>query len=932
MTLRTLARAVLTLLCAVATGTVPAAQGPAPENLPTIAFEKYTLDNGLDVILSVDDSLPLVAVNLWYHVGPANETEGRTGFAHLFEHMMFQGSAHVPPDAHFPLLQSVGATGINGTTDYDRTNYFETVPSNQLELALWLESDRMGYLLEVVDQPALSNQQDVVRNERRQRLENTPYGMAGEALVQTLLPDGHPYYGAVIGSHRDIQAARLEDVQDFFRQYYAPSNASLAIVGDIDVDETKALVEQYFGTLRRGPEVPTVEIGTPPITVERRRVVPVRAELPRVYMGWLTAPIFELGDAEAEVAAEILGGGRSSRLYKALVYDQQIAQDVTVFQESLTLGSMFQLIATARPGVSADELEAAVDSVLDLFLQTPPTPQEVERAVNTIETGLVRRLETLGGFGGVADRLNMYNHHLGDPGYLSRDIVRYREVTPNGVLAFTRQRLQPSMRAVVHAVPGEPEPFDDPPVPPITASQLEILPEGVNDPAPWRDGIPEGGPVLAFSLPTPEVAQLLNGLTLIVAEDRSVPIVSAQLVVATGSDANPLDRPGLANLLGGMLDEGTSSRTALEIADEVAGLGATLGTATNMDGTTISGRSLAQQFGALLDVLADITLRPAFPEQELERQRASRLAQLVQQRDNPGSVAGKALAASLYGTSHPYGFTETGTEASIAAITRDDLVAFWERNFVPGNAVLVVAGDISLDELRPLAEEAFGAWAGDAPVPPVLGDPETTDARVVIADMPGAAQTTLMVGRVGPPRSTEDFEAIAVANLALGGSFASRINLNLREENGYTYGARSVFAFRKGPGPFYVSTAVRTDVTTPAVEEIFSELREVATRPIEGDELQRAVDTLVLSLPGNFETSAGVAGRYATVWVNNLGLDYYRNYAARIRAVDAGAVVDVVERYLAPGDMVVIAVGDRAAIEEGLAAFDLGPIEVFEQP
>jgi len=447
----TLALVGLTILIAPNRGA-----GRSSSDIPQIAFEKYTLPNGLDVILSQDRRIPMVAVNLWYHVGPANEEPGRTGFAHLFEHMMFQSSKHVPPDSHFKLLEAAGASDINGTTDFDRTNYFQTVPANQLELALWLESDRMGYLLEKVDQPALSNQQDVVRNERRQSVENQPYGLAEETLVQSLFPQGHPYYGNVIGSHEDIQAVKLGDVQRFFRQYYSPNNASVAIVGDFDPTQAKALVEKYFGTLKRGPDVPAINAETPKITSERRTVVRARVELPRVYMAWLTSPILKPGDADADLASNILGGGRSSRLYKKLVYEKQIAQSVSAQQYSLILGSIFQIEATARPGHTAEELEKAIDEELAAFRATPPDPREVEQARNTIETNIIGGLETLGGFGGVADRLNSYNHYLGTPDYLAKDIERYRTASGESIQAFARDQLVASARVVLHAVPGEP--------------------------------------------------------------------------------------------------------------------------------------------------------------------------------------------------------------------------------------------------------------------------------------------------------------------------------------------------------------------------------------------------------------------------------------------------------------------------------------------
>jgi zinc protease len=351
---------VLTVALAACSTAAPPASPPSSD-IPKIAFEKFTLPNGLEVIFSEDHRLPLVAVNLWYHVGPANEDPGRTGFAHLFEHMMFQGSKHVPGDGHFKTLEGAGGSDANGTTDFDRTNYFQTMPADKLELALWLESDRMGYLLDDLDQGKLSNQQDVVRNERRQSVENTPYGIVEEALFHQLFPKNHPYYASVIGSHADIQAAKLEDVKNFVKLYYAPNNASLVIVGDFDPAAAKAMVQKYFGSLKRGQPVPKPAVQTPPITSERRQVVPDRVELPRVYMAWITSPIFKPGDADADIAATILGTGRSSRLYKTLVYEQQIAQQVSVQQYSLLLGSVFQVQGTARPGHTAEELEKSID-------------------------------------------------------------------------------------------------------------------------------------------------------------------------------------------------------------------------------------------------------------------------------------------------------------------------------------------------------------------------------------------------------------------------------------------------------------------------------------------------------------------------------------------------------------------------------------------
>ncbi len=431
----------------VATSTLAADVAPIP-------FEKVVLEsNGLEVIYSQNQALPLVSVNIWYRAGPRNEPPGRTGFAHLFEHLMFQGSAHVGDDQHFRLLETAGASMINGTTDYDRTNYFATVPSNQLELLLWLESDRMGFLLDTLTQEKLDNQRQVVMNERRQSIDNAPYGPSSERLVQLLFPADHPYYGYVIGSMSDLEAASLDDVRGFFTRYYAPANATLVIAGDFDPTTTRALVERYFGSLPRRPAPEPRTVTTPPLAGEKRVEVGEPVTLPRVQMGWLTPPYFAPGDADADLLAAILGHGRASRLYRRLVYELQLAQDVDAAQESLALASIFTVTVVGRPGVAPERLAQEVDAVLAELRTTPPTEREIERVRNTVLTGTLTTLQYLGGFGGVADRLNTYNHYLGDPGALARDLERYRAVTGATLLAFARDHLRADARAVVTTVP-----------------------------------------------------------------------------------------------------------------------------------------------------------------------------------------------------------------------------------------------------------------------------------------------------------------------------------------------------------------------------------------------------------------------------------------------------------------------------------------------
>jgi zinc protease len=906
----------------------PPTQAPAAaSDIPKIAFEKYTLPNGLEVILSEDHRLPMVAVNLWYHVGPANEVAGRTGFAHIFEHMMFQASKHVPQDSYFKILEGAGASDINGTTDFDRTNYFETLPSNELELALWMESDRMGYLLDVVDQASLANQQDVIRNERRQSIENQPYGIVQEAMFHQLFPKGHPYYADVMGSHADIQAATLEDVKNFFKTYYAPNNASLAIVGDIDKGEVRKLVEKYFGPLKRGLDVPKINVTTPPITAERRVVVKDRVELPKVYMAWITSPIYKPGDADADVISYILGGGKSSRLYKKLVYEKQIAQDVSATQYSLMLGSVFSIDVTARPGHKPEEMEAAINEELEALRRDGPTQAEVDRARNQIETQIVGGLETLGGFGGVADRLNAYNHYLGTPDYLAQDIERYRAATPASVKQFAQDQLAPTARVVVYGVSGEPDLGPEVPKPKVQ-SKPGTGTESVNTDEPWRSEQPKAGPAKPLSVAAPESFTLPNGLTVILSERPGLPIVSAILVVRSGSDANPVAKPGLANFTASMLDEGTATRSALQLADDVAQLGASLSTGSSMDIMRIGARSLSKNFPATLDLVADVTLHPAMPPEEIDRQRGQRLADLAQQRDDPYSVATTALRAALYGHNHPYGYMEIGTEAAIKATTREDLVGFWRQTFVPGNAALVVAGNITQADLRTLAEKAFAAWLTGTPVAPTLGAPSTTAARVVIVDKPGAAQSQLRVTQIGVPRSTPDYPAIEVMNMALGGLFSSRINLNLREEHGYTYGAGSGFTYRRFGGAFAASTGVQTAVTAPAVAEILKEIRRTIDAPLTAGELTLAKDAIIRSMPGMFETSPQVVNSLATTYVYDLGLDYYTKYPAQVAAVTAETAQAAARAHLDMNKLIVVAVGDRKKIEPELAKLKLGAIEI----
>jgi zinc protease len=898
----------------------------APLQVPELKFQRYKLANGLEVILSEDHRLPLLSVNLWYHVGAVNESAGRTGFAHLFEHMMFEGSKHIPGSSHAHYLEAAGASDFNGTTSFDRTNYYETLPSNQLELALWLESDRMGYLPDKLDQANLSNQQDVVRNERRQSDENAPYGIVQEAVYHQLFPKEHPYYPMVIGSHADIQAAKLEDVRNFFKLYYTPNNASLAIVGDFDPAKARELVEKYFGPLKSGPEVPRVKVTTPPITAERRVVVQDNVQLPRVYLAWLTSPIFKPGDAEADIAAETLGGGKSSRLYKKLVYEKQLALDVEASQQSLTLSSVFQIQATARPGVKPEDLEKAINDELETFRASGPTHEEMQRAKNGIETRTISGLEILNG---VADLLNSYNHYLGTPDFLGADIARYENATRESVQAFAQEQLSPKQRVVVIGIPGKQDLGPEVATPKSEAKDtMKAGGEPVNTDAPWREKPPAAGPAVALRLPVPVQFKLSNGLSVLYNERPGLPLVAASLVFRRGSGANPIADPGLASFTARMLQQGTTTRSALEIADRAADLGTTIGSRATIDSSRVGTESLTRNFPEVLELLADVALHPTFPQSEIDRVRSERQAALVQEKDEPFAVATRVYSMALYGPKYSYGYPEIGTADSLKGVNRDALLRFWQQNYLPSDAALIVTGDMTIGELKPLLERQFAQWKGGTAPAPEMGSPQASGARLILVDRPDAPQTTLLFFSLGPARSTPDYPQLEIMNAELGGLFSSRINMNLREEHGYTYGAGSFFSYHIAPGPFIIYSDVRTDATAPATTEVFKELRRMRDTLMTQEELKAAKDSIAQSLPGRFEHAAETVGTFAEIYVYDLPLDYFSLLPDRLYAVTAEQAQAVAQKYIQLDKTTVLAVGDRSKIEAGMRKLDLGVTEI----
>ena len=940
---------------------ISSAPASTPPGIPAIPFQKYELPNGLQVVLHVDHGTPIVCTNVWYHVGSKNERPGRTGFAHLFEHMMFQGSKHFDRNYITPLQQAGGR--LNGSTTQDRTNYWETVPSNYLDLALWMESDRMGFLLPAMTQAKLDNQRSVVENERRQSFENRPYGLCYETYLAALYPSDHPYSWPTIGSMVDLDKASREDVAEFFRRYYHPSNASLCIAGDFDAEQAKRLVAKYFGPLPAGPKVEKLPPMPTELREEKRIKMIDRVGLPRIYLVWPTVRMLDDDEPVLDVLADLLAGGKTSRLEKVLVRQRQIAQAVRAEQDSEEIAGSLAIQATARPGHTTAELEAAILEEVRRLQQSPPSAEEITRAVNRRQAQLIHSLESIGGFGGRADQLNMYNVMAGDPGYLSKDFARYVQVTPEQVQKAAQKYLTAG-RVVVEVQKG-PQRRTTPDT--LAAAEQvreklakalgagkgdrRLLPERPSGcfaqkaPAPFsgeeppedhdRRTLPKPGPAPRFAVPPVRRTRLSNGLELLVIEKHVLPTVALNLVLRGGRSADPPQKSGLTSLLSTVWDEGTSHRTADQIAGQLAGLGASLSITAGWDTSTARLFTLKQHLSEALDIYADVLRNPVFPQQEFSRGKSKALARLVQLRDDPLVLSQLATAAMLYGPQHPYGRSPYGTRSSLASISRGDLEAAYRLRVRPEEATLIAAGDVTSEELVPALEAALGGWkATGESVPATLpGRPAEKPTRIVLVDKPGAAQSVIAVSRIGAERKSPDFYALTVMNSIFGGQFSSRLNLNLREAKGYTYGAHSMFEWRiPQPGPFLATASVHTAVTAPALAEILKEFQGMAgARAVTADELAFSQAWLTRGYPAYFETSDLLAGQWQTVVEHRLPDDYFNTYIPRISQVTAGDVLRVARQYLDPAHLTIVVVADRSKVEAALRELPVGKsLEVLQ--
>ena len=897
----------------------------APIQLPEIRFTREPLANGLTVILHEDRRVPLVNVNLWYHVGSKDEARGRSGFAHLFEHLMFMGTGRVPTGEFDRLIEGGGGSN-NASTSQDRTNYYEEGPSHLLPLFLYLEADRMESFGHAIDREKLDTQRRVVQNERRQSYENRPYGRAFLEKGPLLYPEGHPYREPVIGSHGDLENATVQDVRDFFARFYVPANASLVIAGDFESGPTLARVKEYFGKLPAGEAAKPPSAS--PVVLDKvvRKTFTDRVQLPRVGFVYHSPAVYAPGDADLDIAAAVLGQGKSSRLYRTLVYEKKVAQDVSAMQLSSQLGSLFEVHATARPGQDLDALERAMEEVLAGLAAAPISEEELERARSSYEVDFWERVESLAGR---ADLLNQYETHYGDPGALARDLGRYYKVTQESVREWAAKVIRPDARLIMRVVPQTAQAAASPPpeqaastAPPATeekpaAPEDRPAPSALLPPKP-----PAPGAERAFLPTAPVVVTLSNGIPVWVLGSSQVPVVNLKLVMrGAGSASDPAGKSGLAALAAGMLDEGAGERGALDLANQLDLLGATLGSGASRESGEIHLSVLRRNVDRALDIFADVLLRPRFEPKEWDRVKTLTVNGLLQRRDNPASSSRVVTDRVFFGAGHPYADPVVGDAGTVGGIAIEDLRKFYAARWNPGSAVLIATGDISADEIKEKLEKRLGSWkpAGDpAPAAPPPALSSVKRPRLVVVEKPNAPQTVISIALPGRARRDPAYTQLVLASTVFGGSFTSRLVQNLREKHEFTYGASSNFQRLRGPGAFLIQTSVKTDTTGEALAEIARECRGM-TSGLRPGELEKAKAAARTNLVEAFSTASGSLDLFAATTELELPPDEPRRNIERMAAAAAADVEKIAREVIRWGDATIVLVGDLGAIEAEVA-------------
>jgi zinc protease len=902
---------VLGALLVAATFTQSAGAQSAGKIEIKIPYEKIVLKNGLTLLVHEDRKTPIVAVNVWYHVGSKNEKPGRTGFAHLFEHLMFNGSENFNQD-YFQAMERIGATDLNGTTYFDRTNYFQNVPTPALDQLLFLESDRMGHLLGVVDQAKLDEQRGVVMNEKRQS-ENQPYSIAEELILKGVFPPGHPYSWSPIGSEADLKAAALPDVKEWFQKYYGAANAVVVLAGDIDAKTAKEKVEKYFGWIPPGPPVARMQQWVPRRAETIRETAQDRVPQARIYKVWASPGSGQRDVELLDLASAILGGGKTSRLYRRLVYQDQSATNVSVQNETLEIAGMFTIEATVKPGGSLAAVEKAIDEEFAKFLKDGPTADELARAKTQALAGFLRGAERIGGFGGKSDVLATCEVYTGNAACYENS------------LRWTNEATVADVRTAVNTYAGS------------GAYILEIHPVpqyGQLSKDVDRKELPKPGPTPPLRMPALQKATLSNGLKIVLAERHETPVVNFNLQIDAGYAADQGGLAGTSGMAMRMVLEGTKRRNSLAISEEAAGLGAALNAGSSLDTSSVSLSALKMSLDASLDLFADVVLNPIFPEADFKRLQAQQIAGIQREKVQPVALAQRVLPSLLYGKDHAYGnpLTGSGTEASVKAMTRTSLEQFVNTWVKPNNSTLLIVGDTTMAEIQPKLEKLFAGWKS-APVPKKnLATVSHLDKTTIyLIDKPGAVQSMILAGHIAPPRANPNEAAIDVMNTILGGAFTSRLNMNLREDKHWAYGAQTLLIGAKGQRTFLTYAPVQSDKTKESLQEIDKELRAIIKdRPVTDEEITKTKLNLTLSLAGDRETKAAVLGDLAEITRYGLPEDNFTTYAQRINALERKDISAAAEIVLRPSKMVYVVVGDKAQVEKGLRELGFGEVKMMD--
>lgn len=871
-----------------------------------IPYTKYVLENGLTLIVHEDHKVPLASFNIWYHVGSKNEKPGKTGFAHLFEHIMFTSTEHW---SNFDeVLQTVGGSN-NGTTNNDRTNYYETFSSSGLERVLWLEADRMGFLLNGLDSVKVDIQRGVVQNEKRQ-WENQPYAVAEELTVKSTYPSNHPYSWTVIGSMEDLSAASLDDVKEWFRTYYGPNNAIVCIAGDVSAAEVFEKVKKYFGDIPASPPISKhsqwiAKMSGKHVQVAQDRVAQANLSKTWNIPGW--------GDQETiylRLLGNILTNGKSSRLYKRLVYDAPLASDVSFYSDEREIGSQFNIYADVKPGVDLNSIDAIMTEELGKIFSTGISPGELERAKTDYFVSFISSMEQILDKSEILAACETYG---GSPDYFKKIHGWIKAATPEDIRKAAMKWLSDG-EYVLKIVPyGEFSQLD---------SQID------------RKIIPPVSPPADTKFPAVKDFTLSNGLKVYLAERHDVPTVLVDAAVNAGFASDPAKMEGLARLTGNMLLEGTTTKSSTQISDILLDLGSELHCNSTLDNTYLSLRTIKANFDASLAIFSDVLLHPAFPQKDFERVQHEQLLLVKQEQSDPRLLANRVMPGLIYGKEHPYGQSSggTGSEASIQRINKSLLTGFHETWFAPNNTSLFVTGDITEKELRQKLESQLAGWKTRAL--PLKNIPAVAPAErpvVYIIDKPEAIQSRIMVAEICTFCDETNHDAIEFMNTLIGGSFLSRINMNLREDKHWSYGARSYIQDNQGPDVFIVSTSVQTDKTKESLIEILKELTEInTTKPILQDEFKTEQTNSILSVAGNWETLESVQRVMMDMVEHHRGNDYANNYTSVLKKFTKENIQSAAAGVIKPQNLTWLIIGDRKTIEAGIRALDLGPVQVLD--